>query len=402
MSSVVPSHVALLAICAVLLGAAIASAVIATIVPFYSRLVRGASRLAPLDGLRGMLALGVCVHHSAIIYNLVRMNVWNHPANILFEYVGPGSVALFFMASGFLFWSKLLEGRLDVEAFVVGRIRRVMPMYLASAMGVLLVVGWISKWQMNVPPPQLRREVTLWLLGGFFDVPGINGISTVPINAGVTWSLVYEWWFYFSLPLLCVFVPFRRFLAGLLVFLVLRWAAPSHVPEYAAGFDRSFGFALGMCAAYASRLRWWRRWMHRRVVAVLALLWLAGCLVLRVYDVLTAIPFEIAGFPLFAAVAAGNNCFKFLTRPWVLLLGHVSFSVYLCHGLALYLLVQRGLGFTRVAGMGLGEYWAFIACAVIPCVVVSSALTYRWIEAPFMRTRQRHQAGRGNVRVLSR
>jgi peptidoglycan/LPS O-acetylase OafA/YrhL len=396
MPLLVPSHLSLLAVGAVLLAAAFVATVISALVPYYARLVRGASRLAALDGLRGLLALGVCVHHSAIVYNLVRLNVWNHPANVLFEYLGPGCVSLFFMASGFLFWSKLLDGKLDVEAFFSSRLRRVMPMYLASATGVLLVVGWLSKWHVNVPAPQLRKEVTLWLLGGFFDVPGINGISTVPINAGVTWSLVYEWWFYFSLPILSLFVPVRRFLVGLLVFLLLWWAAPSHVPEYVPGFDRSLGFAMGMGTAYFCRLRG-RRWLQRRGAAALALLWIAGCLVLRVYSHLPAIPFEMVGFPLFAVVASGNNCFKLLTRRWVLLLGHVSYSVYLSHGLALYLLVQRGLGYTRVVGMGVIEYWAYIAGVVIPCVVACAALTYRWIEAPLMRSRPLERRRPGGI-----
>jgi peptidoglycan/LPS O-acetylase OafA/YrhL len=387
MPEVAPLHVSLIAVGAVLLGAALAAALISLVVGYYSRLLRGGSRLAALDGLRGFLALGVSVHHAAIVYNLARVNVWGYTRNLLFDYLGPGCVTLFFMASGFLFWSKLLEGKLDVQAFFIARVRRVMPMYLASAAALLFVVGWMTQWHVNVPAPQLRKEIAFWLLGGFFDVPFINGVYTIPINAGVTWSLVYEWWFYFSLPLLSVFAPLRRFLAAVLVFLLLRWAAPSHVPEYAVGFDRALGFALGMSSAYLTRVAWWRAWMQRKVAAGFALVWLVGCLLLQGLEVRSAVPFEITGFPLFAVVSAGNNCFKILTRRWALLLGHVSYSVYLCHGLLLYLLVQRGLGATRVAGMGLLEYWAFIACVVTPCIVAVAAVTYRWIEAPFMRSR---------------
>jgi peptidoglycan/LPS O-acetylase OafA/YrhL len=89
--------------------------------------------------------------------------------------------------------------------------------------------------------------------------------------------------------------------------------------------------------------------------------------------------------PLFAAVSCGNNFYRVLTRPWTLLLGHVSYSVYLAHGLLLYFLVQRALGATVVASMTPIRYWGWIVLAVTPLVVLAASLTYRFIEAPFLK-----------------
>jgi peptidoglycan/LPS O-acetylase OafA/YrhL len=73
-----------------------------------------------------------------------------------------------------------------------------------------------------------------------------------------------------------------------------------------------------------------------------------------------------------------------LRRRFTLFLGHISYSVYLTHGIVLYFVVQLALGPKEVIRMGPTQYWAFIAFVVGPLVVLSSTLTYRFIEAPFL------------------
>jgi len=87
--------------------------------------------------------------------------------------------------------------------------------------------------------------------------------------------------------------------------------------------------------------------------------------------------------PLFAVVACGNPVFGLLTRRWALFLGHISYSLYLIHGLVLYYLVQLVWSREALTRMPLWLYWLY-GFGVTCCVIAASALTYRYIESPFL------------------
>ena len=65
-----------------------------------------AHRYRSLDGLRGYLALFVVIHHAAIWHGFARTDVWHGPPSHLYNQLGQGSVATFFMITGFLFFGK--------------------------------------------------------------------------------------------------------------------------------------------------------------------------------------------------------------------------------------------------------------------------------------------------------
>src|SRR5438105_476841 len=92
---------------------AIAAVLVAVTTAFVLARIFGApsseGRYASIDGLRGYLAFFVFVHHSAAWYYFLRTG-WQTPSN-LFSFFGPGCVAFFFMITGFLFFSKLLEAK---------------------------------------------------------------------------------------------------------------------------------------------------------------------------------------------------------------------------------------------------------------------------------------------------
>lgn len=72
---------------------------------------RPQGRFATIDGLRGFLAFFVFLHHSCIWYFYLRSGKWEVPPSNLYTHFGESSVALFFMITGFLFLSKLIEDR---------------------------------------------------------------------------------------------------------------------------------------------------------------------------------------------------------------------------------------------------------------------------------------------------
>lgn len=374
-----------LAIPMVIAVAAAVATLLLRIFPYFAKLVAsGGARLGPMDGLRGFLALGVMMHHTVFNYCFGVVHVWTMPASPYFLYLGGGSVALFFMTSGYLFWSRALDGKLQPAQLYVSRFWRIVPLYLAMALTLGIIVGFETHWKLLVPRINLVREVAFWLCGGFYVLPSLNGALTYNINSGVTWSLVYEWWFYLFLPFLTVFVPVRRFVVTVVPFFIFRHYAAVYFPEYAPGAIVSGGFAFGMISAYLCRVQAVRHYLARRTFAVLSLAYLAVCFIYNVRHPTNPLTNEVMGFPLFLMVACGNNFFRILTRPWAVLLGHLSYSIYLFHGFVLWALVQKRFAPSVLAKVPPLHYWGWVVGVAVPAVVVLSALTYRFIEAPFL------------------
>lgn len=164
-------------------------------------------RFASIDGLRGYLAFFVFIHHAAIWHSYASNGRWVVPDTNLFVQFGQASVSLFFMITSFLFYNKLIDNKnkpFDWSAFFIGRFFRLMPLYLASMIAVFAVVAFLSKGVLHDSVKYTIRCLAQWTAFTVFGAPNINQTDTALIIAGVTWSLPYEWFFYFCLPLLAL------------------------------------------------------------------------------------------------------------------------------------------------------------------------------------------------------
>ncbi|MCC6968480.1 MAG: acyltransferase [Nitrospira sp.] len=153
------------------------------------------ARYPSLDGLRGYLALAVFVSHSSIWYFYLRTGTWEVPPSNVYTQLGQGSVSLFFMITGFLFWSKLLDGRqhlIDWSRLYLSRVLRLGPLYLVAVVCVMLLAFGRAGFHWREAPSVVAEQTAQRLL---FTIPGIvpvNGFTeTIPL-AGVVWSLPYE------------------------------------------------------------------------------------------------------------------------------------------------------------------------------------------------------------------
>lgn len=151
-----------------------------------------AHRYSSLDGLRGYLALAVFLSHSSIWYFYLHSGVWDVPPSTVYTQLGQSSVTLFFMITGLLFWSKLLNGRLepiDWTRLYLSRVLRLGPLYLVAAACVILVAFCRTGFELEEPPSVVVGQVATWLM---FTIPGISPVNgfaeTVPI-AGAVWTL---------------------------------------------------------------------------------------------------------------------------------------------------------------------------------------------------------------------
>jgi peptidoglycan/LPS O-acetylase OafA/YrhL len=338
-------------------------------------------QFSSIDGLRGFLATSVFLHHSALWYHRTHSHGEYITLSNLYTHFGSSSVALFFMITSFLFFSKLIaayEGRIDWLKLCVSRILRIMPLYGFAMVILFLNVVILSHFVVRESFPDLLKHAGQWLL---FMEPDINKVGgTRLIIYGVQWSLAFEWMFYCSLPLLGLFffkirTPVLTILLAsifLIVFLVIIFGWYDFRAE--RGMVQFLG---GLPAAFLAR--------NERVRKIASSIWLSFvfilllCYVLFFYEsIFTPLPFLCMTL-IFTGIACGNDLFGVLTLKACRLLGQVSYSIYLLHGLVLFTTFNYIIGFNNVTRMSVFTYYGTICVCAVALATVSS-FTFNFVE----------------------
>lgn len=377
----------------------LAGRAIAALWPFYRQLTERhpGVRFESLDGLRGILALSVLFCHAVVTHHFFRTGQWSAPPWVVARLAGDTAVTLFFMTTGFLFWSKALgaRGRVNAIDLYRGRVLRLAPMYLFCAIAILFVaLGAVG------PPRAYDRHffisITKLFSLGLSGSGKLNGVLFTDFNAIVTWTLAYEWRFYLLLPLIAFFATPAR-----LVLLAIAYVAIASLRggiEFATGPGLIFFF--GMLAAHLVHhfhgRASWKRTLESPLAAGISLV------------MLLALPSSVAGgytllaylltFPTFLCCVFGNDFFHLLRWRGAKMPGFASYSIYLTHGIVLYVTrpwLARSASSTSLPDAR--EWIAFAGLGVV--VVLLSAGTYRWVEHPFMMLEQ-HFKERAKRRLL--
>ncbi|WP_105394043.1 acyltransferase family protein [Burkholderia cepacia] len=312
--------------------------------------------LEALTTLRFFAAAGIVIYHTSSYFE------YGTHLQQVFP-IGLG-VSFFFVLSGFVLYyayPELLSGR-DRVRFIAARIAKVWPLHAATMFLTIafLPYPWgIGPLDSAAPPPLL---INLFLLQSWIPLPhyffSFNGVS---------WSLSVEMFFYGVFPFLiwnwertkCV----KLLGTGLLAGCCIAWATISHVSflgddnvksidalVYIFPAARLFEFTIGILAAWA-----WGKYRHRLVG--FATLMQSASIILLIF----AVPFIIkisnnaashgyismatlkwihgsGSAPIFAiviysiALSNGIVARALSLRPFVLL-GEISFSLYLTHQL---------------------------------------------------------------------
>ena len=340
-----------------------------------------AGRYATIDGLRGYLALFVFLHHSSIWFFYLRSGRWEAPPSNLFTQFGQGGVALFFMITGFLFFTKLLETRnreMDWTRLYVSRVLRLVPLYAFAMMVMFSIVAQLSGWKIAESVPSLLRGAAVWLGFTFGGVPDLNAVErTWTIVAGVTWSLPYEWLFYFSLPLVGIALRLRPSVPYLLLSLCAAIGALLWRP----GIAQVLWFGGGIAAALAVRIPSFRAIAAKPVGTLAAIVSLTLLVVgfPTAYGVAPLMLLTIA----FALIAGGCTLFGVLTNSMSRLLGDIAYSVYMLHGISLFVLFKGVIGTSKASSMSPSEHWGWVILCT-PILILGCFTTYRLIEKPAM------------------
>lgn len=336
-----------------------------------------------IDGLRGYLAFFVFLHHCSIWYFYLHTHTWTEPPSRLFIHFGGMSVSLFFMITGFLFFQKLINNKkkpVDWLHLFTSRILRLCPVYLLAILFCFIIIIGLSQWKITDRQIPFLREIFQWSTFTIVGKPPINHTIYMDfITAGVTWTLIYEWLFYLSLPVIG-FIFFRSLpnfiilLVSLtLVYVIYRYNLLKPINFYS--------FAIGLLAAFLVRLKKFRVLVSGSIFCVIAILSLAA----TVYFFET--PYNL--FPLsligiaFIIIACGNSLFTLLSDKVSRMLGQISYPVYLLHPIILFVFLRFIVGFDNASQWSAQNYWSVISGCAFFVVVICFAVHY-FIELPFM------------------
>ena len=337
-------------------------------------------RVTNLDGLRGFLAMAVVFQHVAVYHDYLLTGQWLYPQSHFYFLLGEVGVSFFFMITGYLFYTQLLraQGYPNWRKLYVGRAFRILPLYWFAVILVLTGVLCQTGFHLRVPAVQVVSEVLRWSAGGLFEAVPINGYAeTKRLIVSVIWSLRYEWIFYFSLPLLAIFVSLKKigwmFPAAMLgYFLIHETLAPNPT-----SFLYGALFCIGMGAAVLKFIR--PKFEVKGPLAslvVVALLITAFAVAKTSYS---PVPALLLG-AIFFLIVLGTDMFGLLaTRP-ARRMGNISYGLYLLQGPVFAGLLSFNVVRSLDRRSPLG-HWAFGLLEGVTLLTLAT-LAHVWIERP--------------------
>lgn len=369
-----------------------------------------------LDGLRFFSFLAVFISHAYLISP--RMFADAGPITAEFGrwalaagHCGYAAVAVFFVLSSYLITELLLREhdrnhKIDVPAFYVRRALRIWPLYF-----FFLILMLILEPRLGMPGiPAADAPWYLAFLGNWQIV--WNG--QIPRSAAqILWTVSIEEQFYLLWPLLIAFVSPKRlgWMCGALLVIgqVTRWLmVASGSPFYAIHFHTCVQFdaiAWGGLLAVAVRNGAFANWP----VLVRRGLLLGGVMLAVITQRYLAEdkPFAawpMAAYPLFAiaalmtvagAMRSSEQESSWLTHPWLVRLGKISYGLYIWHLFAIVLTYK--FGWCRPQSVWTSLY-------ALPMTIAMAEISYQWIEKPFLRWKEhfsRAEATTGSTQAVA-
>lgn len=331
------------------------------------------SRNSSLDGLRYLMASLVVFHHSGFFASYFTDGKWSLHSELLM-YIGKIGVYVFFAISAFLFWGKTgsSDKKINWISLYINRFFRIAPLqFFCSAVSIVIILYFSGfPWRNSIH----FFDVIQWFDAGMFNVrPDINGYhKSRVVMAGVTWTLQYEWFFYFSLPFL--FLIRKIALPVTIISLIVFLFAP---------VDRKTQYAFSLLACFACGIVCQE--MHKRVkvsiwVAEVILIFSVACLAIFKPSVHDGKASVFCGLIVYAVINRASF-FGLLTSKGATRLGEVSYSIYLMQGIVFYtvfnLLSSSGVSVDIFSS----NYYIFTFLAFLLLVGLST-LTFRFVEKP--------------------
>ena len=327
------------------------------------------SYIPELQGLRGLAVLAVVIYHCHPRLE----GTWLYYGSLW----GWAGVNLFFVLSGFLITSILLEAREKphyFKNFYARRALRIWPVYLL----VLAICYANAPWFIGLSVWDAVRTAPWWayllFLQNLFHI-------AMPPAIGQTWSLAIEEQYYF------VWAPVVRFLRRpwmlalpLTVALIgcppLRmhhyaWLTATHTLIHLDGIALGSLMALGLCTLRISR----RVWLVIGVAGMALGVWAAATIAggTAFLDSALAAAFGGAVLAAIASTGARNPLNAVLRRGPLAFYGRISYGLYMIH---IMVFIYFGWFDAKMDAYGIAGNLAVVAFRLVASTALAAALWY--------------------------
>lgn len=358
-----------------------------------------------LDTLRFFAFLGVFVFH--VVPNDSNFYLTHHflppavvPLICAIARAGAFGVDLFFALSAYLITILLIReeevrGQIDIRAFYLRRILRIWPLYFFF----IAVAAFVPLWD--------RTQHLGWdYIAGYLLLAGnwVYVWKGLPYSiANPLWSVSIEEQFYLVWPL-----ALRRMSRHQLVYVVMSllllantaraYLVLSHVLGAAVQYNtfaRLDAIALGILVAYVlgSEVPSLTLFGRSALAAFSLSLWciVAACVNLNAQTEVAPVLGTLIGRPLVAIAAAGllvavigapSAGARVLSNTGLTYLGRISYGLYVYHMAGLMIAEH----FVRTNSVRKFAAYAFSGFAL---TLIFSILSYRWLESPFLKLKER-------------
>lgn len=332
------------------------------------------NRVKHLDGLRFFLAFIVALFHYLLCYFYFHGQVWsgyiNRPNYPIVVNMGGLGVAIFFMISGYLFACTQPSSWI---MFYQKRFFRIAPVFYLSSICCIIFAFFIQKGNINTD--QLFNTFYYWFdVGITGNKPPLFGLKNSNlINAGVTWTLFWEWGFYFSLPVICIL---RNKIGLLTLSLTILIICTYFISRYNQNYAVYIAyFAIGALARKLPE----KIQIPKYICDIGIILTVVFMLVVadRIYNIVYLPVMAL----LFIFITMGGDIFGLLKLKGFVRLGDASYSIYLLHGLSWYGMNK----YIAVQNLVLNRtQYTLVSTAVLLILLTICTLTFQYIEKPFI------------------
>lgn len=400
-------------------------------------------RIPELDGIRAIAILLVIGCHYEGFSSLL----WGLPA---FGWVG---VDIFFVLSGFLITSILVELRgteSPIKVFYIRRVLRIFPIYYLTIFLIAVIslacnehlihIRWyVSRFlylQSIKDAPALFHQVYLRLAGVGPRVSLFHRTALPPVSQGAdfgpwanslsaAWSLSIEEYFYILWAPIVIFLKSRQkvAVAALLIFLLsiaIQYLGFTNQKDYFEFFCRMDTIMAGSMLALFLKLRGKLQVSNQRradiaasVAGVAAAIVLFAILILDRpvigHELRDSPSFLVIGMPalsILLALALGcvvlrrsEPLFPLRILRWnpARYLGTISYSLYLFHVPVYYFFLHLGAAL-QLSGFGVA---LAVSLASLATSITLSAISWKYFETPILNLKDRWAPTRARVEVVA-
>lgn len=328
---------------------------------------QSSSRNAKVDGFRGILASMVALFHYSATYNIEKTGNWLPYDIHILKNMGSVAVSIFFMISGYLFYSVVSRKYVCWKSFYLSRLLRIYPLYIT-------IISIIAITAYSIGDGTSFEYLIRYFEFRWGPLFGYDGAYI--INSGVQWTLLYEVFFYAALPAIW---SLKQRTATIWLIVSIVFACAAHY-LYKAGEINLNLFLLfimgGICRFVVSK--------KKRIISSFIMLFPALLSLLVAY--LYADPYSYIQmtflFFFFSLILASGNKVKVLSNKYSLVMGDVSYGIYMIHGVVIFLIFRSGIINTKVMSA-----WVYFSLFPLVMIAVTFLASYSliYIERPSMK-----------------